>query len=561
MCLPWRAKRLDRLVKLKIEMFDKKKIIPILVVFLFFSAYILLGYLIYKDYGVSSDEPVDYLRGQVDFKRFSGGGLEQFQKDCSMMDNDSICYYPPLFSMLLYRIAPYGDNQPVVMNGGAWYGPSGNTQSIYLHRHQVTFAFFAFSVFIFFLIGKKIFKDWKIGLLGALFLIISPRIFGQSFFNPKDIPFLSAYVIAIYTLLLFLEKKNALTAILHGMAIAVACCIRTPGLILIPITFFFYLFDLFLSKEKWKSYLKAGLFLSISLLIAAALVYWFTPVLYTDPIAEYIKAFTIMKQFPWNNYQLFMGQNIMGTPPWYYSLVWFAISSPIFYLLLFLLGAVLSIVQTIRSRTRAQFRSMRDIYLVGACGVLPMIAVILMKSTLYNGDRQMYFVYPPLLLVSLYGFKYLIDKIRQKTLRWQLWTAIILVAGLAYPVYFMARYHPYEYVYFNFLAGPSMSAIKENYELDGWGLSVRDGLEYILKTDASNRIYVWIFDDQPQGYYMLSLSERGRLKVNSDTGGAPTYILTTYRYYPQKTVTQGKLYYSIKIGDAAILSIYKLPKK
>ncbi len=538
----------------------KSKFIPAAIVLLFFSTYILGGYLIYKDYGVSTDEPVDYLMGQINFERFSGGTLVQFQKDCSMIDSTYICYYPSFFSMLLYRFAPYGDKQPVILHDPWWYGPSGNTQSIYLHRHQLTFAFFAFSVFIFFLIGKKIFKNWKIGLLGALFLIISPRIFANSFYNPKDIPFLSLYIIAIYTLLLFLENKNIFTAILHGLATGVLCSTRTPGMIIIPITFFFYFFDLFLTKAKWKSHLRACAFLITTLIIAAALVYWFTPVLYSDPIANFIKIFNIMKQFPWNDYQLYMGHNIMGMVPWHYSLVWFAISSPVFYLLLFLLGAALSIARTVKSRTREQFRSMRDIYLVGACGALPIIAVILMKSTLYNGDRQMYFVYPALLLVSLYGFKCLIDKIRQKNLRWQLWTAIILVAGLAYPVYFMVRYHPYEYVYFNFLAGPRMSDIKENYELDGWGLSVKDGLEYILKNDSSSRIYVSLFDGQPQGYYMLPLSDRGRLKVNSDAG-LPTYIVTTFRYYPQQIVTKGKIYYSIKVGDAAILTIYKIPRK
>ncbi|MGD0005575.1 MAG: glycosyltransferase family 39 protein [Anaerolineaceae bacterium] len=540
---------------MKTGIFDKKKIIPALVVFFFFGAYILLGYSIYKDYGVSTDEPVDYLRGQIDFKRFSGGSLEQFEKDCSMMGDETICYYPSLFSMLLYRIAPYGDNQPVMMRGSSWYGPGGNTQSIYFHRHQVIFAFFAFSVFIFFLIGKKIFKDWKIGLLGALFLIISPRIFAQSFYNPKDIPFLSAYVISIYTLLLFLEKKNVFTAILHGFAIGVVCCIRTPGLIIIPITLFIFLFDLFLSKEKWQSYLKAGLFLFISLIIAAGLVYWFTPILYTNPIANYIKAFNIMKQYPWNNYQLYMGQNIMGKVPWHYSLVWFAISSPVFYLFLFLLGSVILIARTIKSRTREHFLALRDLYLVGACGVLPIIIVILLKSTLYNGDRQMYFVYPALLLVSLYGFKVIIDKIRQKTLRWQWVTAIILVAGLAYPVYFMVRYHPFQYVYFNFLAGPRMSDIKENFSLDYWGISVRNGLEYIAGIDPAQKINVQIVGNFSEGWLVLPKQDRQRLNITASQ--PPDYIIDTYRRYPIEKVTQGKVIYSIRVGDTDILTVYK----
>jgi len=534
---------------MKTGIFDNKKIIPALVVFFFFGAYILLGYLIYKDFGGSADEPNDYRRGQVNYDRFVGGTLAEFKNTCS--HSDSLCNYPPLFSILLY-----------------WYAPGGDTQAMYWRRHQLTFAFFVFSVFVFFLIGKKIFKDWKIGLLGALFLIISPRIFAQSFYNPKDIPFLSAYVISIYTLLLFLERKNVFTAILHGIAIGVMCSIRTPGLIIIPITFFFCLVDLFLSRDKWKSYLKAGLFLFISLVIAAGLVYWFTPVLYTNPIANYIRAFNIMKQYPWSDYQLYMGQNISNYIPWHYSIVWFSISSPIFYLVLFGLGCVTLILHSLKSRTRVQFRSLRDLYLVGACGVLPIITVILMKSNLYTDNRQMYFVYPPLLLISLCGFKVLIDKIRQKTLRWQLWAAILLIAGLAYPVYFMIRYHPYQATYFNFLAGSKMSIIKDRFILDAWGLSVKDGLEYIAKTDPAQKITVLILGNFRGGWLLLPEPDRQRLNVLYPQKGSQgldllnsqpsDYIIDTYRRYPIEKVTGGKAVYSIKVGDTDILTVFKM---
>jgi hypothetical protein len=542
---------------MQISAFDKKKLIPAAVVFLFFSAYIIGGYLLYKDYGVSTDEPVDYLRGQINYARFTGGSLDQFLKDCSMVDSTYVCYYPSLFSMLLYRFAPYGDPQPAVLHDPYWYGPSGNTQSIYLHRHQLTFAFFALSVFIFFLIGKKVFKDWKMGLLGALFLIISPRIFANSFYNPKDIPFLSAYVISIYTLLLFLGKKNILTAILHGIAVGVLCNIRTPGLIIIPVTFLFYFFDLILARASWKSYLRAGALLIAMGVVTAGLVYWFTPILYTDPIGNFIKIFNVMKQYPWNNYQLYMGQNITNKIPWHYALVWPAISTPIFYLGLFLFGFGVLVARTIQSRTRDHFRSLRDFYLAAVCGILPVAVVILMKSTLYNGNRQMYFVYPAWLLLALFGFKFLMDKVRRLTLHWRVWMAVILIAGLAYPVYFMIRYHPYQYVYFNFLAGRSMSDIKENYELDGWGVAVRDGLDFILKTDNSNRIIVKLSDGQPAGFYMLPLIDRGRLRFS----GSPEYILTTYRYYPEQVIKSENVYYSIKVGDTAILTIYRVPGK
>ena len=523
---------------LKTELFNKKNMLPALVVFFFFCAFILVGYSIYKDYGISADEETDYKRGKISYDLFMGGQRAAFTKTCAPLKD--VCYYPPLFSMVLYG-----------------YAPGGDSQALYWRRHQLTFAFFAFSVFIFFLIGKKIFKDWKIGLLGALFLIISPRIFANSFYNPKDIPFLSAYVISIYTMLLFLEKKNIFTAILHGIGIGIACSIRTPGLVIIPITAFFYFFDLYLSKDKWKSYLKAGMLLLACVGIAGGLVVWFTPLLYAHTIENYLKAFNIFKQYPWNNFQLYMGQNIKGSIPWHYSIVWFAISSPVLYLALFLVGGITLAVQTLRSRLREHFQSMRDLYLAGACGILPIVVVIVEKSTLNTGNRQMYFVYPALLLISLYGFKLLVDKLRQKTLHWQLWMIIILIAGLAYPVYFMVRYHPYEYTYTNFLAGTKMSIVKQNFGLDTWGVSVMDGLKYIARTDPRPKITVQVVDNFPRGRFLLPVDDRNRLVVNNITKGPPDYVITIY-YFRIKTPIAVKVVYSIAVGDTDILTVYKM---
>ena len=539
--------------------FDKKKLIPFVVVALFFFVYFFVGYRIYRDYGVSTDEPTDYLRGMVDYQRFMGGSQAQFMNDCAMMQNGNVCYYPAFFSMVLYRFAPYGDNGPILFDNGNWYGPGFNTQKIYLERHKLTFAFFAFSVFIFFLIGKKIFKDWKIGLLGAFFLIISPRIFGYSFYNPKDIPFLSAYIISIYTLLLLIDKKNLFTALLHGMATAVVCSIRTPGLIIIPVTIFFYFFDLFLSKETGKNYLKAvGLLVSF-LIVSAGLIYWFNPILYADPIRNFIYTFQVMKDYPWRGYQIYLSRGIGGSPPWHYSLVWFSISSPILYLVLFVIGMGTLVVKSVRSRMKAHFLALRDIYIAAACALLPIAAVIVMRSTLYTDNRQMYFCYPPLLLISLYGFVKLVDFLKKRSVRWQAWVGVILVVGLAYPLYFMVRYHPYENFYYNFLAGSKMSTIKQRFTLDSWMITSTDALKYILKTDPTKYITVKFIDGTPRGVFLLSKADQARLIINQEDD--PMYIVDGYRFYPTEKIPGGKtVYYSVKIGDSDVLTVYKMDK-
>src|ERR1035437_7014554 len=90
---------------------DKKKLIPIVIVSLFFFTYLLVGFLIYKDYGVSADETIDFRRGQVNYDRLMGGSLVTYNKECSQ--SLTMCYYPPSFSMLLYVIAPTGDSQTI----------------------------------------------------------------------------------------------------------------------------------------------------------------------------------------------------------------------------------------------------------------------------------------------------------------------------------------------------------------------------------------------------------------------------------------------------------------
>ena len=161
-------------------------------------------------------------------------------------------------------------------------------------------------------------------------------------------------------------------------------------------------------------------------------------------------------------------------------------------------------------------------------------------------------------MISLYGFEVIIEKIRQKTLHWQLFTAIILIAGLAYPVYFMIRYHPYQYTYFNVLAGYKMSIVKQNFGLDTWGVSVMNGLQYIAKTDPDPKINLQIVGNFRRGALLLPKSDQRRINDDSEQ---PDYIIETYRYYPEKQVVGGKVVYSIQVGDTDILTVYKMDGK
>jgi hypothetical protein len=519
--------------------FIKTKLIHWVVVVAFFLLLSMVGYLIYKDYGLFADEEIDRQIGKINLAYLASGNQSEFESACSESEKTT-CYYPSLFNMILYRLIPRGD-----------------TQFIYYRQHQVLFAFFVLSTFVYYLLGKKVFKDWRFGLLAALFLVLSPRIFGYAFVNTKDIPFLNAYIIAIYTLLVFIEKKNVSTTIIHALATGAACCIRTPGLVIIPITLFFLFLDVFLSKAHWRRYLLISGLTVIYISICALFIYLFTPMLYDSPLKNFMAIFDIMKNYPWNGFQLYFGQNISSTIPWHYSIVWFAISSPLFYVLLFIVGKGALLYQSFRAHSRQKYSEMLPFFIITTCGVLPILTVIILQSNLYTDNRQMYFVYPPLLLIAVYGLRSIIELMRSRIRIWRILVFAGIIVGIISPVYFMARYHPYQTLYFNFLAGFEMSTIKERFSLAA-SRAEKESLEYILRTDPRAKIRIYQYDHPQKSVLLLSSEQRSRLIYIDPEQDTPDYVMVSYRLYPEQIFSKGLLYYSVRIGDTVIYSVYKM---
>ena len=61
------------------------------------------------------------------------------------------------------------------------------------------------------------FNDYLISIFGTLFYVGSPRIFGDSFFNNKDVIFLSLVTIALFYSLRLLSNFNSKNIILFSI--------------------------------------------------------------------------------------------------------------------------------------------------------------------------------------------------------------------------------------------------------------------------------------------------------------------------------------------------------
>ena len=108
---------------------------------------------------------------------------------------------------------------------------------------------------------------------------------------------------------------------------------------------------------------------------------------------------------------------------------------------------------------------------------IPIFLVILLNSTLYTGWRQLYFLYPPLIILGIYFLKY-INKSRKIYIK--IFLFLFAVQSI-FLVYFIAKNHPHQHVYFNKFANV---LIKDKFSYDYWGVSNHTTIKFLL--DSKN---------------------------------------------------------------------------
>src|SRR5262249_21009525 len=219
------------------------------IVLISFLAYLIVGVFIYRDYGVSEDEATSRGNGAV-----------------------SAAYVNNIFHVVsLKNIANYGGNTTEIPNLKDWkdrdYGvlfelvlivpeivlKLKDSKVIFETRHLLTFVTFWVSVIFFYFLIQESFNDWKFGLTGCLFLVLSPRIFADSFYNSKDIILLSFTIVATYTLTRFLHSvSSADAALFHAITSAAVTDIRIVGVYLPVVSIFFIGLEVIKSESPIK---------------------------------------------------------------------------------------------------------------------------------------------------------------------------------------------------------------------------------------------------------------------------------------------------------------------
>lgn len=406
-------------------------------------------------------------------------------------------------------------------------------------------------------------EGYWFALLAAIAFWLYPRFFGAIFNNSKDVPFAAAMTFVLWSVLLLIKQwqKNNLyvrNCFLVGIFIGIAASIRVTAII-----YYFLLFLLSMmwwlenglkslkQKEHWAAlgkHLFAASLISISSFITM-MVCW--PYIFLNPFQNFYDSIVVMQRYPWNGSVLFNGVLYLGQHlPWTYVPVWLIIGTPLIVDIFTFIGCIWILSKRLKTKVSNPQTVMLCIALF-----VPVLLMIFLHATLYDGLRQFLFLTPNMILIATYGF---IHTLRLFWLKKQLFLPGILIVVITLASYgmvlkTMADIHPYEYAYFNELVGGIPGAAGK-YEMDYWGICSKPAGEWLVQHYRE-----YTHKQHPTVLYQ-PIPEQGMLYLPNFTEDRvrPDFFIASTRdnfgnHFPTYTVIHTE-----KIQNTAIVCVIKM---
>ena len=473
------------------------------------ALFLLAGALLSGDYGLSPDErgrrlnataSLDYILGHITI--------------------DDLRPYPDLVFGVSYEL-------PLLLAERAL-----NLDDYYpIHRLRLTLThlFFIAGAFCCYLLVYRLFNNRLLALLALLLFLLHPRLYAHSFFNSKDLPFLSMFSIALYLLERAWRRDTAGAFVLLGVAVGVLTDLRIMGVMLFPAVLAMRGLDLLgtMARTRRKHILVTA---ALFALAAGLTPFLLLPYAWSHPLDYLTGALSLTANYPLNITELFQGELIhsVAVPP-HYALTWFAITTPPPILMLGSIGAAAVVARCI-ARPGAVFGNTRLRFglLLLACFILPLLAVALLDSNIFNGWRHLYFIYAPFCLLAVWGLHWLaaaFTRLRRRP------AAIygLAGAGIALIALQMVQLHPLQHIYFNFLVDRTTpERLRTRYEMGLWSLDSQAALKTLLQRHPGETLTVWA---PSRTVGVLPAADRRRLELNSAVNDSDYALVERLYHY------------------------------
>lgn len=460
---------------------------------LLLSVNLILGLLTCRDYGLAWDEPLFY--DYADALPYAYTPTNWFASDFDL----SRAY------------GPSGDDHKT--RGPAYLllalGPEKLFEAFGLDRasawHLANFLCFQLGVFLLYKLASRWMSRWAAFGAAALFSF-QPLLWGHAFINPKDMPFLvfftGALVLGFEMVDSFHreEAKNAKRGkrgtlvgrmVPAAFFLGIAASVRVLGPLAGILTI------LYAATQSGRLGCKF-LWLSLYAAIATLVMFVTWPYLWEDPIINFVDVFRFMSANPTSLQVLFNGELYRAYElPRRYLPTLLAITLSESVWILFAIGLLTAAWKTIKKQLE-----WKSFLLILSWFAIPFAYVLLRRPPMYDGFRHFIFILPPVFVTAGLAFDFLFERLRRPAFQ-----ALLLAAALAPGLAGIIQLHPYEYAYYNQLAGGTGGAFRK-YETDYWLTCYKEAVEqfneqiaepvnlfvkreaYIAKTYAASNIVI-----------------------------------------------------------------------
>lgn len=531
-------------MSLQISKSDKSHNFPLLILL---AANIICGLFVFRDYGLSWDEPLfyDYAKAlpyaYSPKEWFSGNfNLENAYGPSGTDHANRGPAYILLARQPVYLLELFGMDR-----ASAW--------------HLVNFFTFQIGVYFLYRLILRWVKPPAAFAAAALFSW-QPLLWGHAFINPKDPPFLIFFLASVCLGFEMVDKwadetrslrQNLRSTILPAICLGLTTSIRVLGPLAGLLVAIYALV-----KIKPRVYLYTCLPIYALLALLIMFVSW--PYLWPDPIGRFIEVSRFMSENPTQLAVLFNGQLYQANElPRHYLpvLLSLTLTEPVW--ILFSIGLLVGILRQF-SRNRKPFTDNRSLtteyWLVLLWFFIPFLYVIIRKPPMYDGYRHFLFMLPPIFIISGLAFDQFYEFIHTR------WVLVSVTALLIAPgIIGIIQLHPYEYTYYNSLIQGTSGAFRR-FETDYWLTCYKDAMEE-FQTKITNPSTMYVHREA----YIAATYAKDTITVLDERGAlnqikSGDYILVNTRANEDiKTFKDARVILQIERGKAIFCVIERIP--
>lgn len=493
---------------------------PVLIIL---TVNILIGLMTFRNYGLSWDEPLFY--DYADALRYAYTPREWFSGDFDLQNaygasGTDHANRGPAYILIarpfVSLIEAFGMD-----NASSW--------------HLINFLTFQLGIYLFYRFTVK-WMNKPAALAASLFFAWQPLLWGHSFINPKDPPFLVFFIGAMCFGFEMVDdvaenKKTEFTKIFTAaFFLGIATSIRVLGPLAAVLTGLYAISQL--NKIKLSAFLKHYAVYAVFAILITFLAW---PYLWTSPLQKFIEVFGFMSDNPTQLNVLFYGSQYQaGNLPLRYfpTLLGYTLTEPVW--ILFITGLILGFWRSNNKQRLAHI-------LILLWFIIPFAYALLRRPAMYDGFRHFLFILPPIFIFAGFAFEKIAELAKGK------WTSITTTGLiLAFGIVPSVNLHPYEYAYYNSFTGGTAGAFR-TYETEYWLTCYREAVlrineeapagsqlfvrrePYIAAYYASSDIIIRDFrteqkDMQPGDFYLANTRSNEDLRFLRDQ---PAFIEVT----------------------------------